>query len=73
METSLPTPFSARVYVKLPEGNGGDKPTWAFSFSGTSPRLQTKDAACGVAGIQPDERSVFGPSTEQLKTYPLVN
>jgi hypothetical protein len=27
METSLPTPFSARVYVNLPEGNGVDKPT----------------------------------------------
>ena len=72
METSLPTPFSARVYVNLPEGNGVDKPTWAFSFFGTSPRLQTKDAACGVAGIQPGERSVINWATQNLPSGKLT-
>ena len=28
METSLPTPMTARVYVKLPDGNHKDHKVW---------------------------------------------
>ena len=41
METSLPTPMTARVYVNLPEGNYGKSPFNVFEwiFNGIYPLI----------------------------------